>query len=159
MPKAAKNPKIKTLVDQLTKDYPNIKFQIGRDFHWSPDTSTVFYNPNESNAGHLLLHEAAHALLNHRSYRYDNELIQMEVAAWEHSRRNFYPKYLPKFSQTVADEYLEYYRNWLYERSLCPTCGLVGQQLSNLDYHCLSCQQKWRPNSAKQSQLKRYKLK
>lgn len=148
------------LIKRLKVDHPDIKFVADEDFYWSPTKQTLFYKTsNEQNACHLLLHELAHAKLQHTSYFYDNELIKLELAAWEYSRHNFYPKYLTKFDQNLANDYLDYYRNWLYDRSRCPSCQSTGQQTEDLIYHCPICNQKWRVNPAKFTQLRRQKLK
>lgn len=159
MSKLAKNKSFSDLVSKLRGDFPDFNFCEDEDFHWSPSKNTIFFNPKWDEAEHLLLHELAHASLGHSNYHYDNELIQMEVSAWEYGRQNFYPKYLADFNEDLAEDYLEYYRNWLFDRSLCPNCKLTGQQLKDKTYICLACQQKWQANPAKQQQLKRRKIK
>lgn len=152
---------LKQLVKQLAIDHSEIKFKADDDFYWSPSSQTLFYKDNDQSleSRHLLLHELAHAKLRHEGYFYDNELVKLELAAWEYSRQSFYPKYCDKFDQDLADRYLDYYRNWLYERSLCPNCQSTGQQTQDLIYHCPICGQRWQSNSAKFTQLKRRKLK
>ncbi len=162
MPKPSKDkPAFDELLSRIKHDYPRIKFCSGRQFYWSPNEKTIYFSteirPNE--AGHLILHELAHMELKHTNYDYDVELIQMELAAWEYSKANFYPQYLPEFNQTLQDGYLESYRDWLYRRSLCPKCNLTGQQLANHSYSCPTCHQKWQPNIAKQNRLQRRQIK
>ena len=160
MQKPCSKDNLSQLIDRLVADYPDIKFAIDSEFHWSPERKILFYkNDNLPESPHLLLHELAHATLSHQRYFYDNELVKMELDAWEHSRQNFYPKYHTNFDQNLADDYLDYYRNWLYARSCCPSCQMIGQQDKTLDYHCLSCHQRWRASPAKTTQLKRHKIK
>lgn len=147
------------LLTRLKADFKHLKFVAALDFYWSWQNNTIYYNPAQTEAEHLLLHELAHASLNHNSYSYDTELVQMELAAWQYSKQHFYPKYLGQFNHKLADDYLESYRNWLYERSLCPNCNSTGQQTINGHYICLACQQQWCANPAKRTMLKRRKLK
>ncbi|MGI6612315.1 MAG: hypothetical protein ACOX0Z_01965 [Candidatus Nanosyncoccaceae bacterium] len=152
---------LEQLVKQLKSDHPEIKFIVGDNFCWSPASQTLFYKDNDQSPKslHLLLHELAHAKLKHEGYFYDNELVKLELAAWEYSRHNFYPRYVKKFNQALADYYLEYYRNWLYKRSLCPNCQSTGQQADDLIYNCPICGQKWQSNEAKFTRIKKQKLK
>lgn len=158
MPKTATN-NFNKLLSRLKTDFPQFNFQANQEFHWSPTERTIFFNQNEVHAADLLLHELAHAVLGHDGYNYDAELIKKELAAWQYSQTNFYPQYKTKFNQALADEYLDYYRNWLYERSLCPNCGLTGQQTTQGHYTCLTCQNRWQPNPAKQTALRRRQIK
>lgn len=158
MQKTVKN-NFNTLLYQLQIDFPQFNFEASEEFRWSPHKQTIFFNPNETCADDLLLHELSHAVLGHNDYHYDVELIKKELAAWQYSQTHFYPKYKPEFNQALADEYLDYYRNWLYERSLCPNCGSTGQQTAQGHYICLSCQQRWQPNPAKQTALRRRQIK
>src|SRR6476620_4923214 len=70
---------------QIATDYPQFKFQPGSQEHWSPRTSTITYSDSEplDALRYGLLHELAHALLDHSNYQSDFELLKMESQAWE----------------------------------------------------------------------------
>ena len=86
-----------TLWPTLTKikrDFPDITFKKGDVFSWSPKTQTVFYkNLRQKNDFAQLLHEIAHAKLQHESYQRDITLIDMERSAWEYAVDMLAPAY------------------------------------------------------------------
>ncbi|MBP9853080.1 hypothetical protein KBC77_03790 [Candidatus Saccharibacteria bacterium] len=89
-----------------------------------------------------LLHETAHALLQHESFTSDIELLQMEVAAWHHAR-----VLAGRFKITIDPDYIEdcldSYRDWLHARATCPTCFERSLQTDTHTYTCHNCSAKW----------------
>ncbi len=134
------------LLKALRQDFPQITFTIGDAFCWSPVTSEVFYKTNykqEDNAKFSILHEVAHALLGHKQYASDYQLLQIEMAAWE-----FASKLAESYSLIIDDNHiqncLDTYRDWLYRRSICPNCSSKSIQSDDLAYYqCFNCHSRW----------------
>lgn len=148
-------PSIASLLARLTTDFPEITFTSAETFAWSPDERTVFYHPGEENATALLLHELSHGILNHRTYKKDVELLQMEAAAWDQAVA-LADTYDAAFSDDTVMQHLDSYREWLHARSSCPACGATGYQAKGSTYECVACGQSWRVNEARRCGLKRY---
>lgn len=152
------NNSIDQLVTQLQTDFPQFVFQTGDQFKFQPAKQTIIYQPQAEQANLLLLHELAHALLQHANYRFDIELVRMEADAWEYTKNHLLPRYQVAADLRLIDDTLESYRDWLYQRSCCPKCGSVGSQVADLSYKCLECPTKWQPNDAKFTALRRKQL-
>lgn len=130
---------------------PDITFTSSNAFSWSPEHRTIAYNKaslNDKAGIWSLLHETAHALLDHRIYKTDFELLMMEVAAWKHAK-----SLANGLSVAIDEDYvqdcLDTYRDWLHRRSTCPTCGSVGLQQSASEYHCHNCHGVWQVTTAR----------
>lgn len=152
------NNSLRSLVAQLQTDFPQFQFQAGDQFKFQPDQQTIFYQPIAPQAELLLLHELAHALLQHANYHFDVELVKMETDAWEYAKTQLLPRYQVPIDAELIDATLETYRDWLYHRSCCPRCGSVGSQTADLSYKCLECPARWQPNDAKFTALRRKQL-
>lgn len=150
-------PSITFLATRLSKDFPGITFTSGQEFHWSPQSQTIFFN-EDVHAPALLLHELAHALLEHRDYQRDIQLIELEREAWRYAKSNLGNRYKIDISDTVIQDSLDTYRDWLYVRSICPECSATGVQTGRSVYTCLACNSRWRVNDARVCALRRYKL-
>jgi ribosomal protein L37AE/L43A len=148
-------PFLENLLIKLTERYPRITFKAGAVFCWSPKQCEVQYvrpdtsiprtlSNNDSAACYALLHEVGHALLDHRKYQTDFELVTMEVSAWKEAKR-----IAPDFGIVSIDEdhiqdSLDSYRDWLYRRSVCPVCTTKAlQQDDTLIYRCHNCHTTW----------------
>lgn len=134
------------LVSDLKASYPAVSFTAGKNFFWSPETQEVFYKAtgNDLRQTWSLLHETGHALLQHSSYQADIQLIKLELAAWEKAQ-----ELGRQFGITIDEEHiqdcLDTYRDWLYSRSICPTCTTKCLQQSDLaHYRCFNCHTVWR---------------
>lgn len=134
---------MESFVTKLRQDYPAFQFVKGHQAAWSAGTGQIAYESNES-APSLwsLLHELGHALLGHDNYKSDADLLHKEVAAWEKAK-----ELAKHYKIAIVDDHiqrcLDTYREWLYKRSSCPTCGSHGiQRLEHL-YSCLNCQGNW----------------
>lgn len=134
------------LLNKLTARFPELQFVAGSQFCWSPESQEIFYKPGAigSRDSWSLLHETGHALLVHRSYQADFELVQMEVAAWQQART-----LAQELSITIDEDYiqdcLDTYRDWLYQRSLCPNCSTQCMQQADFKhYRCFNCHTTWR---------------
>lgn len=155
---------ITSLIRQLesakfaTPEGKTISYQKGDGFRWDPNRLCIFYNPADSLASQLLLHELGHALLGHANYAQDIKLLELERAAWDKAVI-LSATYHITISEDALEDHLDTYRDWLHARSLCPYCGTTGIQSARNRYMCPSCQQSWRVNEAKTCGLKRYKTK
>lgn len=136
------------LLINLQNSFPAINFIAGNQFCWSPKTHEVFYstdflkNTNEMNSWSLL-HETAHALLEHNSYHADYELIRLEVAAWEKARLLASDLSI-EINEDHIQDCLDTYRDWIYKRSICPTCSTKClQQQDYTSYRCFNCHTVW----------------
>lgn len=148
-------PSITSLLPQLKTSYPQFQFTPADHAHWNPEDMTVYYNTASSPAE--LLHELSHALLGHKTYRRDIELIGIERDAWKYARQLAYT-YNITITEEIIEDALDSYRDWLHQRSLCPECNATGLQSSRQTYRCLACRTVWRVNEAKLCALRRYKI-
>jgi hypothetical protein len=134
------------LIAKLTAAFPDVRFNAGKQFCWSPETGEVFYKRNDKRptAPWSLLHETGHALLEHASYKADFELLRLEIAAWEKAR-----ELARELGITIDEDHIEdcldTYRDWLHKRSICPTCTTKCLQQSDyVHYRCFNCHTVWR---------------
>jgi hypothetical protein len=133
------------LLKSLQVAYPEVVFTPGDKFLWSPESEEVSYDVAGSEDLDIwaLLHETGHALLRHRSYHSDIELLKMEIEAWGKARE------LARAFDIVIDEEhvqdcLDTYRDWLHARAICPTCTTrCLQQATTHSYRCHNCHTSW----------------
>ena len=143
----------------IFRDYPNLTFTASDTFRWIPSTNTIEYvSTVTEQEPYLLLHEIGHASLQHGTYASDIELLDMEREAWHYALSTLVPRYGldHTVAQSIADDALDSYREWLHRRSTCPTCSAVGIESTKHHYVCLVCEQTWRVNEARSCELKRY---
>lgn len=132
------------LVAELKTTYPQFSFCAGKSFSWSPASQEIRFKSDAQDAAGCwaLLHELSHGLLNHQTYRTDLDLLLMEVAAWEQAT-----EIAPLHHQTIDADHvqdcLDTYRDWLNQRSTCPTCGTNGLQQNSRQYQCINCTSTW----------------
>lgn len=148
---------ITSLITKLRADFPQFAFAPGEQFHWSPSEQTVYYAEPSGDAPSLL-HELAHAVLGHRQYARDIELIAIERDAWSYAVETLGPRYNVVIDEDAVEDSLDSYRDWLHARSLCPGCQATGVQTARHQYKCLACSEQWRVNDARMCALRRYKL-
>lgn len=149
-------PKVNSLITQLSADYPEISFQPSDGFRWSPDEHTIYIDQKMPHADAFCLHELSHAILGHHEYNRDIELIKLERDAWNYAKQNLSLAYHVNISETVAEDNLDTYRNWLHARSTCPNCDATGLQFGRKQYKCLGCGHKWDVNEARVCALRRH---
>jgi len=135
---------LNNFIAQIARDYPQFKFQPGTQEHWSPRTRTITYNDSESaeELRYGLLHELAHAMLDHNNYQSDFELLKMEAEAWRLAAK-IGCKYKIKLDGDHIQDCLDTYRDWLHRRSKCPTCEMHVLQTSPSTYKCFNCGTEW----------------
>lgn len=140
------NNSLPSLLARLRKDYPELTFKAGTSFCWSPKDKQINYRADArgTEAAHSLLHEIGHASLDHRNYRQDLELLMLEVAAWEQAKL-LAPTYKVAIDEDRVQDCLDSYRDWLYRRSICPSCTTKAlQEDGQPRYRCHNCQATWR---------------
>jgi len=145
------------LLSKLQADYPDWRYQPADRFAWSDEDQTIYYQPDIESATDFLLHETAHAILGHTSYRRDIELIKMERQAWSYAVSTLASKYQLTVDEDVIENSLDTYRDWLHARSLCPECSSTGYESAKQVYSCLACGSQWRVNQARDCALRRYR--
>ncbi len=141
---------------QLQSVYPQLQFQESKDSFWSPNVNTVFYAPIAAHGDFcILLHEVAHALLDHRDFSRDIELIRCENEAWQHAKKVLVPQFNLTIEDTLIESHIETYRQWLHARSHCPSCMNTGLQMDEYTYECINCSARWKVNDARICELRR----
>jgi hypothetical protein len=139
------------------KNFPDYKFIAGRFFMWSPRNRTITYDPKrlKTNNGRIaVLHEIGHASLGHRHYKYDMQLLKMEMDAWDFVRHT-----APGFGIKIDEEHITRciasYDQWLSKRATCPDCQAFSLQKDRFNFGCFSCGSKWQVNMRIDRRVKR----
>lgn len=148
---AATNMPVKSLLNSCQKLLPDVKFVESGSFYWSPKIKTVYMNNQtmqDKKGQWALLHEVAHALLNHQNYHTDAGLLMLEVAAWQ-AALDLGRKLGVTVDEEHVQECLNTYRDWLYARSTCPTCALNSLQIDGTTYLCINCSCQWSVSSSR----------
>lgn len=148
----------KNLPSKLIKDYPDISFKPAQYFRWVANKKTIYYDTSEERFEPLLLHELAHATLQHNDSVLDIELVNQEAKAWQYASDNLADKYGVEITEDDIKNALNSYRNWLHRRSTCPDCSSSSLQTKNTHYKCLACGCSWTANDARTCGLKRYRV-
>lgn len=152
------NSTAKSLLARLRADYPQFTFQSACVAHWSPAEQTVYFCSTRGRGATTLLHELGHALMNHRDYHQDIQLLQCEREAWQ-AACTIAPHYDIEITEAMVNDALTTYRTWLHNRSRCPRCRTgAPQESATLAYRCPLCDLSWQANDARQCGLRRYRL-
>jgi hypothetical protein len=150
-------PSITSLANSLQQKYPDFVFQADSEFRWSPQEKTIYYDQHSNDLA-ALLHELAHASLDHQEYTRDITLIEIERDAWQYATTNLGPTHGIIIEYDTVQESLDTYRDWLHARSTCPSCKATGVQTKKSQYKCILCSSQWRVNDARICALRRYTL-
>lgn len=139
------------LIQQLQNKLPGVTFKAGSTFLWSPKQQSITYRDETGDSKHLiwaLLHETAHALLNHQQYSYDIDLLLIEAEAWEEAK-----KLASELGVDIDEDHiqdcLDTYRDWLHQRATCPRCGTVSLQSEPRTYVCHNCSATWHVSASR----------
>ena len=141
---------IHNILPIIEKDYPNIKFKAGEIFLWSPKSQTITYTTHQTNAEHgvwALIHELAHAELEHNNYKSDFDLLKLESEAWKHAKQ-IAKRYQVNIDNDHIQDCLDTYRDWLHRRATCPNCSVVSLQRNDRVYQCFNCSTTWKEPSS-----------
>jgi hypothetical protein len=138
---------MQSLVKILTLRFPELTFRAGQHFYWSPENQEIVYSETtrEKNktAAWSLLHETSHALLGHKNYQNDFQLVSMEVEAWERAKQLTHELALDEIDENHVQDCLDTYRDWLHKRCLCPNCETRSFQTTAEQYSCHNCGAQW----------------
>src|ERR1035438_1229275 len=80
----------KQIIDFTKKLLPEIRLEPAESFFWSHKQKKITYNQSVSDREvgiWSMLHEAAHASLNHTNYTSDLGLLRLEVEAWNAAKK------------------------------------------------------------------------
>ncbi|MGH7237616.1 MAG: hypothetical protein ACREGF_03720, partial [Candidatus Saccharimonadales bacterium] len=127
------------------------KFVPEDGFRWSPKQQHISYKLavlKQPRGAWALLHEVGHAILAHNNYKYDFELLLLEVAAWQ-AARSLAPTYNQKISDDHIQDGLDSYREWLHRRSTCPSCYNRSLQQNSGEYSCFNCHSVWKVSQSR----------
>ncbi|MFZ1812378.1 MAG: hypothetical protein WAU02_02510 [Candidatus Saccharimonadales bacterium] len=145
-----------SLLARLRSDYPDVRFQKASVSRWSPRERTVYFTSTRGVGAVTLLHEAGHAIASHQAYHQDIDLLRCEREAWAIAQA-MAPHYGLTITDHIISESMATYRQWLHDRSRCPSCGHGAlQHAGTLKYYCLLCNSAWHANDARQCGLRRY---
>jgi hypothetical protein len=139
------------LIVRLKAESLGLTFTPGRQFVWSPETDEIVYKASATGQRAIwsLLHETGHALLRHRGYKADFELLRLEIDAWKRARQVAANLNL-SIDEDHIEDCLDTYRDWLYKRSICPTCSAKClQQGDFVHYRCFNCHTTWRVTASR----------
>lgn len=146
---------------QIRSDFPDLNFSSSSNFVWSSINKTVYYNEDRlsSETGSWsLLHELGHAVLGHKKYRDDLELLILEVMAWSKAKE-LAKTYELKIDNEYIDNCIETYRNWIHKRSKCYNCDTVSLQSDIDTYICHNCHSEWQVPVSKLCKVRKKKIK
>ncbi len=149
-------PSTSSLISRLAADYPKFSFEIADQFRWSAEKRTVFINAKAPHSAAFSLHELSHAVLDHQDYYHDIDLLKLERDAWEYAKNSLAHQYDVEINDTIIQDNLDTYRDWLHSRSTCPHCKATGLQTASKQYKCVACGHEWRVNEARICALRRY---
>jgi len=134
---ATSTPSANSLLNKLSRDYPDLIFRHGKKFLFHPPKTIVVGPPCQKHAI-LTLHELAHALLKHKDYNLDIERLKIESKTWIKTKQ-LCRKYHVAWDEDFAQDHLDTYRDWLHNKSLCSKCHLTCYQDPSGTYHCPQC--------------------
>ncbi len=132
----------------------------GDVFSFNSNDKTITYIPEEienENGSLALLHEIAHMKLDHFSYNYDVELLELEHEAWEETRK-LAKKYGLKINAEHIKECLDSYDKWIKKRATCPKCGEYSLQRNRNTFGCFVCDCYWKVNEIKDREVRKHIL-
>lgn len=140
-----------TLLSSLRNRHKDLVFEEAKTFYWSPKQQIIFYSPlalDSPEGAWSLLHELSHALLEHQDFNSDFELLQIEVAAWQKAQE-LAKEYNIDIDADHIEDCLDTYRDWLYQRSSCPSCTSCSLQVDKHTYSCLNCGTRWQVSQSR----------
>jgi hypothetical protein len=129
------------MLKKIILDHRQFSFVPANIFKWSPNEQTIYYRPAKQ-ISWSLLHELGHALLDHKTYATDIELLKIELSAWEKAKQ-IGLDYGVVIEQDHIEDCLDTYRDWLKHRATCPECQTVTTQNSVNSYLCFNCDATW----------------
>lgn len=145
---------LKSYLDmEIIAAYPDIEFVPDEAFFYDAADEIVYYHPRQlkQDTGKVaLLHEIAHAQLNHFDYSTDLELIVMEARAWS-ATRDLARQHAVALDEGYLKQCLASYNSWLENRASCPLCTNFSLQLNPTTYQCFRCLHQWQIDTQNQA--------
>ncbi len=148
---------INIILQHIKTNYPYISYKKSEKSYWDPEIKTIYHNPKKELADVTFLHELGHAICEHKQYKYDTDLLKMELEAWQKARK-ISKKVRIKLDNNYIEDCMDSYRNWLHSRSKCPECSQNSLQNSKLEYVCLNCGCIWQTSRERFCRTYRKKL-
>jgi len=134
------------MIKRVMADHPQFKFVGGQQFKWSPANGAIYFSQTDLDSSPSglwsLLHELGHALLGHKDFTSDIELIKIERAAWDKAIA-VAGGYGITIDPDHVEDCIDTYRGWLNQRSTCPACSQTSVQNESQEYTCLNCGSAW----------------
>ena len=127
----------RAFIARLSLDYPKFVFKESSRFSFRPP-KTINYSLSDDHFALQSLHELGHALSGHRSFDKLVQRLKMEREAWEKAR-SLAPKYHISWDEDYAEDQLDTYRDWLHQKSKCPSCGQTRYQNKAGIWLCPNC--------------------
>lgn len=150
----------KPSIERIIADFPDLEFKPADIFYWSARIRTIYYDPGaikKTRGIWQLLHEVAHATLDHQRFDSSIALLKMESEAWI-AAKELAKKYNLTIQQTHIERCLDTYRDWLYLRSSCPSCNAVATEHKPCTFRCFNCASTWSVSADQRSRCYRSSL-
>lgn len=160
-----------SVLERLKKDWPRIKFRVGRKFAFRPPRTVVYEEEFEQNCrtaagggGRFGVETGGeNDVLTEVEVEYNFYNLQLlhEVghALLEHKdfgadlervkmeraawekARELCERYGVRYDEEFAEGALDSYRDWLHRKSVCPECGATRYQGADGRYRCPGCEE------------------
>lgn len=142
---------------ELISAYSQYRFLPAGFFSYDAADEVINYDPDRLHKpiGKIsLLHEISHCELGHFHYRFDIELLMMEVAAWHYTKKLAKIHGL-KLDNVYIQDCIESYDNWVNQRGTCPVCNnFCIEQQENI-FDCFVCNTRWQVSNEPQKRVVR----
>ena len=142
---------------EIIASYDKYRFLPAGFFSYDASEDIINYDPRRlrSPAGKIsLLHEISHCELGHFNYRYDMELLMMEIDAWNYTK-TLAKKHDVYIDDGYIEQCIESYDTWVTKRATCPKCDNFCLEESENIYSCYVCSTRWKVSSEPQKQVSR----
>ena len=124
-----------TFLEKVRDDFPSLRFVEGKRFSFRPPKTIIVESDGEPL---LLLHEIGHALCGRYDFKTEVGRLKIEVMAWEKAKE-LAPLYGVFVDEELIESELDTYRDFLHQKSRCPSCGLTRFQTPDGIFHCPRC--------------------
>ena len=145
---------------ELLTSFSQYRFLPAGFFSYDAADDIINYDPvrlQHSTGKISLLHEISHCELGHFHYRYDLELLMMEVAAWHYTKK-LAAKHNIKLDQAYVESCIESYDEWVSKRGSCPSCDNYCLEARENQFSCFICGTRWEVSNQPQKRIQRRKI-
>lgn len=140
---------------ELISAYKQYRFLPAGYFSYDAADEVINYDPVRLEQRHgkiSLLHEISHCELGHFHYRYDLELLMMEIAAW-HYTKQLADKHGVELDDGYVQDCIDSYDKWVDQRGTCPKCQNFCIEQNENTFCCFICNAKWTVSSEPQKRV------